>query len=178
MAVPAVPVAPALGASAGSEHVLHSLAVLTTQAWPHNYIHDAAVPFKTNLCSCNGLFPVNTNGMQDIGGRAWAKCMHRDMQGAVAFTWLSSECDWAMSIGHRNYGTKHTLVHNTATVSQVSVYSWSSLAATSPAMAVGPRAVTVFVRVSLPRRQNVRGALANVHEWSLRLCCRHRPSNR
>ena len=35
--------------------------------------------------------------------------MHRDMQGAVAFTRLSSECDWAMSIGHRNYGTKHTL---------------------------------------------------------------------
>ena len=32
-------------------------------------------------------------------------------------------------------------------------------------MAVGPRAVTVFVHgVSSPRRQNVRGALANVHE--------------
>ena len=43
-------------------------------------------------------------------------------------------------------------------MSQVSVYS---LAAMSPAMMVrvGPRAVS-------PRRKNVRGALANVHEWS------------
>ena len=41
-------------------------------------------------------------------------CACRNMQGAVAR--LSSECDRAMSIGHRNYGTKHTLVHITATV--------------------------------------------------------------
>ena len=42
---------------------------------------------------------------------------------------------------------KHTLVHITATVSEVSVYS---LAATSPAMEVrvGPRAVSVFVSVA------------------------------
>ena len=37
----------------------------------------------------------------------------------------SHDCDRAMrmSIGHRNYGTKHTLVYITATVSQVSVCS-------------------------------------------------------
>ena len=34
-----------------------------------------------------------TRGMQDIGGRAWVKCMRvpQDMHGAVAFTWLHSE---------------------------------------------------------------------------------------
>ena len=31
--------------------------------------------------------PAYNSGMQDIGGRAWAKYMHvQDMQGAVAFT--------------------------------------------------------------------------------------------
>ena len=41
-------------------------------------------------------------------GHAWSK-LH------------SHDYDRAMSIGHRNYGTKPTLVYITATVSQVSV---------------------------------------------------------
>ena len=47
--------------------------------------------------------------------------MHvQEMHGAVAFIYDGHQtqlCDWAMS--HRNYDTKHTLVHITATVSQV-----------------------------------------------------------
>ena len=60
-----------------------------------------------------------TSGMQDIGGQAWAKCMHvQDMQGAVAFTWLPSECDWAMGI------VETCTRHIAATVSQAIVYSY------------------------------------------------------
>ena len=61
-------------------------------------------------------------------------------------TRLSSECDQAIST---EIMALITLVHITATVSQVSVYS---LAATSLSVS--------------PRRKNVHGALANVHEWS------------
>ena len=63
-----------------------------------------------------------TSGMQDIRGRAWAKCMRvQDMQGAGAFT-LSSECDRAISTEIMAL-LKHTLVHIAANVSQVSIYS-------------------------------------------------------
>ena len=48
----------------------------------------------------------------------------QDMQGAVAFT---SECDRAMSTEIMAL-LKHTLVHITATVSQVSVYSYLAIA--------------------------------------------------
>ena len=58
---------------------------------------------------------------------------------------------------------KHTLVHITATVSQVSVYS---LADMSPAMAVCVGHVLTPSLSVPPRRKNVHGALANVHECS------------
>ena len=97
-----------------------------------HYLTHKILQWTTTLTATNNYL---LEECRTLGGEPeWSACACR----RTCMEQLHShDCDRAMSIGHRNYGTKHTLVYITATVSQVSysVCSWSNLAPTSPAMA-------------------------------------------
>ena len=71
--------------------------------FPYTFCYMFALTWAGQLCTC-----IITRLMYDIVGRAWVSaCVE---WGPVAWTWLSSECDWASGhkISHKKY-TKGTV---------------------------------------------------------------------